>query len=171
MAVLNKYVNDDVEAGKIANAAFVNGAKVVQMVATEEIGVTPTDEIASVYRFFKGISGNLIPTKIEVYGDAALVALVVDVGLYEQSVYNGDTGAVIDLDVFGDGLAVDDITTSTDAMDGMVTVDIADRQKKIYEHAGHTVATAKAGYDLCLTSATAATTGGTVTVVATFIEG
>ncbi len=167
MTVQDKYVSAALASGKIEMAALANGARIVQMVQTEEIAATPTDEILSVYRFFKGLNGNLIPTKIEVFGDTAIVALVADVGLYEQGV----GGLVVDSDAFGSALNIAGITTATIALDGMGAVDIANRRKKIYEHAGHTVKTSKDGYDICLTATTAATTGGTVTIVATFIVG
>jgi len=177
MAV-DKYVHADTEAGKIANAAFVNGARVIGMVGTEEIAA---DGDGSVYRFFKGVSGNLIPITMKVYvDDAVTLAIDSDIGLYEQTPFNGDDGAVIDADIFADSL---DLAPSGGALpgtvagvtetpaDGLCSVDIADRNKKIYEHAGHTVADAKAGYDICLTTNTDAGTGGTVTIVAEFIEG
>jgi hypothetical protein len=176
MAVQDKYVNADVAADKLGNAALVNGARVIAMVATEELAAG--DSAASVYRFFKGVSGNLIPMDIKVYYDDAITDEVdADVGLYEQGV----GGAVIDADVFKAGL---DFTTAggsvrgggvighEEATDGMGSVDIANLTKKIYEHAGHTVNTAKDGYDICLTCNTGVTTtGGTVTMIATFIEG
>lgn len=171
MTVQNKYVSALLAAGKLENAALgAGGARTITMVATEEIATTTTDEILSVYRFFQ-VSGNLIPVKIEVYGDAAIVALQMDVGLYEQTPFGGADGPVIDRDIFGSAIDIDGITTSTAPIDGMENLDIANRTKKIYEHAAHTVLTSKAGYDIALTSTTAATTGGTVTVVATFVEG
>ena len=142
MTVQNKYVSAALAAAKLEMAALANGARTITMVQTEEIATTTTDEILSVYRFFKGLKGNLIPTKIEVFGDSAIVALAMDVGLYEQSV-GGVPGAVIDRDVFGAAIDIDGITTSTAAIDGMSNVDIANRTKKLYEHGGQTVKNAK----------------------------
>ena len=177
MAV-DKYVHADVEAGKIINAALVNGASLVGMVATEEIAA---DGDGSIYRFFKGVSGNLIPVYLNIYVDDAVTeAVYTDVGLYEQTPPNGSDGAVIDADAFADSL---DLATAGGALrggvdgvtetpaDGMASVDIANLTKKIYEHAGHTVNTAKEGYDICLTTNTDAGTGGTVTMIGLFIQG
>jgi hypothetical protein len=172
MAV-DKYVSAAITAGKLENAALCNGARVIGMVATEELAA---DGDASIYRFFKGVSGNLIPINIKVYVDDAVTEAVdSDIGLYEQ---NG--GPVIDADIFADSLDLAPAggalrgtvagVTETPA-DGMCSVDIANLTKKIYEHAGHTELTAKAGYDICLTTNTDAGTGGTITMIATFLEG
>ncbi len=176
MAV-DKYVSTLLAAGKLENAALCNGARIVGMVATEELAA---DGDASIYRFFKGVSGNLIPIEMKVYVDDAVTeAIDSDIGLYEQSVGSVD-GAVIDADVFADSL---DLAVANGALpgtvagvtetpaDGLCSVDIANRTKKIYEHAGHTVNTSKDGYDICLTTNTDAGTGGTVTIVALFLEG
>lgn len=180
MAVQDKYVNSDVANGKLGNAALVNGAPTTTMVATEEIAAG--DSAASVYRYFKGISGNLIPLNIDVYVDDALTdESDADIGLYEQ----GIGGAVISANVFADSIDlipsggalrgaadIGDVVEGREAIDGMKSVDIANLTKKIYEHAGHTVLTSKAGYDLCLTLNTGiTTTGGTVTMIATFAQG
>jgi|3_EtaG_2_1085321.scaffolds.fasta_scaffold17854_2 hypothetical protein len=176
MAV-DKYVHSTVEAGKIVSAALVNGARVIGMTATEEIDA---DGDGSVYRFFKGVSGNLIPYEMKVYvDDAVTLAVDTDIGLYNPTAYNGDDGAVIDVDVFADSL---DLAPSGGALpgtvagatetpaDGLCSIDIADRTKKIYELAGHTALTAKPGYDICVTTNTDTGAAGTVTIVALFLE-
>lgn len=184
MAVVNKYVDADIEAGKIKNGALVNGARAITMVQTEELAAG--DSAGSVYRFFKGVSGNLIIHDIDVYVDDALTdESDADIGLYEQSVFNGDDGAVIDADVFADsldlipaggavrgGADIGDVVEGREAIDGMKNVDIANLTKKIYEHAGHTVLNSKAGYDIALTINTGiTTTGGTVTMIVKGTEG
>jgi len=175
MAVEDKYVSAALSAGKLENAALCNGARMIQMVATEEIAAA--DTTLSVYRFFKGVSGNLIVTKIEVYGDAAIVGPDdLDLGLYEQAEVDADGdangGTVIDADIFGTAIDVDGITAPATPVDGMDAVtDPADRVKKIYELAGHTAANAKDGYDIGLLLNTVASTGGTVTIVLTGVEG
>ncbi len=170
----DKYVNADLANDKLGNAALVNGARVVGMIATEEIVAADGD--GSIYRFFKSISGTLIPIEMKVYVDDAVTeAIDTDIGLYDTNL-----GAVIDADCFADSLdlataggglqgGVDGVTETP--CDGMASVDIADKTKKIYEHAGHDVNDAKAGYDICVTTNTDAAVGGTITIVATFLEG
>lgn len=178
MAVENKYVNALIAAGKIAEAAYVSGARTITAIATEELA--SGDDALSVYRFFKGLNPNLIPIDIKIYVDDAVVgATDVDVGLYEQSEGGVDgavvdrecLGATIDLSPAGGGVRGGGIIGTDEYIDGLNAVDIADLTKKLFEHAGHTVTNYKQGYDLALTVVSDTTTGGTVTVIAQFIEG
>lgn len=180
MTVQDKYVNASVESGKIVNGALVNGAVPIYMVATEELAAG--DSALSVYRFFKGVSGNIIIIDIDVYVDDALTDETdADIGLYEV----GIGGAAISKNVFADSLDlipsggavrgaadIGDVIEGREAIDGMKSVDIANLVKKIYEHAGHDVNDSKAGYDICLTANTGiTTTGGTVTMILKGIQG
>lgn len=170
MAVENKYVNDKVQAGKVDEAQYVNGQDIVAMVETEELAAG--DSNASVYRFFKGLNPNLIPIRIDVYGDAAITdANDCDLGFY-KSTKDGVLGAVISKDVLADALDIAGISSAVTPLNGLNNVDIANRKKKIYELCGHTVKNYVQGYDLALTANTGVTTtGGTVTIVAWFIKG
>ena len=174
MAVENKYVNALIAAGKIAESAYVSGARTITCVATEELAAG--DDALSVYRFFKGLNPNLIPIMIRIYADDAVVAATdVDVGLYETdlgAVVNREClGATIDLTPAGGLLRGGGVAGSDEYADGLNAVDIADLTNKLYEHAGHTVSNYKQGYDLALTVVSDTTTGGTITVIAQFIEG
>ncbi len=172
------YVNALIAAGKIAEAAYVSGARTITAIATKEF--VAGDAAGDVFRFFKSLNPNLIPIDIKIYADDALVgADDVNVGLYETT-DDGGTGVVVDDNCFGDDIDLSPAggavrgggADGTDEwVDGMKAVDVADMEKKIYEHGAHTVATYKQGYDLALTVVSEITTGGTVTVVAQFIEG
>ncbi len=122
----------------------------------------------------------MIPIDIKIYVDDAVAgADDVNVGLYEQT-DSGGNGAAIDDNCFGDDV---DLSPAGGALrgggadgtdewvDGMKSVDIANMTKKLYEHAGHDVSDYTQGYDLVLTCISECTTGGTVTVVAEFLEG
>ncbi len=175
MAV-DKYVSANLAAGKLEAAGLCNGSKVIAMAQAEEIGAADGD--GSVYRFFKGVKGNLIPLELKVYADAALTEIIdCDIGLYEQS-YGGVDGVVISADVFANSLdlAADSLQGLVDATpetpaDGIFSIDLADRLKTIYEHGGHTVATQKEGYDICLTTNTDAAVGGTILMILTCMQG
>ncbi len=179
MAVVDKYVNTELAADKLAEAARSNGTKVIGMVETEEL--TAGDSATSVYRFFKGINANLIPIRIQVFVDDALTDETdADIGLYKTNL-----GAVIDADVFADSIDlipsggalhgaadVGDVVEASEAIDGLKSLDIADHGKKLYILAGETIKNHDQGYDLCLTINTGiTTTGGTVTIIAEFLEG
>ncbi len=178
MAVVNKYVRTLVEAGKMEEAPYVNGSKKVGMIASEEFAAG--DDAGSIYRFFKGLNPNLIPIDIKIYVDDAVAgADEVDVGLYVPT-DDGGVGAVIDIDCFGDDVDLSPAggavrgggADGTDEwVDGMNAVDIANLPKKLYEHAGHDVTDYGQGYDLVLTCVSECTTGGTVTVIAEFLQG
>ncbi len=177
MAGNDVYVNENREAEKLADAPYVNGARTITMVETEEFTVSDGSSTADIYRFFAGINPNLIPIDIKIYVDDAVVgATDIDVGLY----LNGADLAAVDSDVFADGIDLSPaggavrgggVIGHDEFIDGLAAVDIANLTKKLYEHAGHTVSNYKAGYDLALTSNSNVTTGGTVTVIAQFIEG
>ncbi len=177
MAGNDVYVNEDREADKLAAAPYVNGARTITMIETEEFIISDGSSTSDKYRFFAGINPNLIPIDIKVYADDALVgATDVDIGLY----LNGAGLDVVDEDVFADGIDLSPaggllrgggIIGTDEYLDGLKAVDIANLTNKIYEHAGHTIKNHKAGYDLVLTVKSDVTTGGTVTVIAQFIEG
>ncbi len=181
-AVTDVYVNELLESGKIAEAAYVNGSRNLTVIETEEIAIADGSANIDIYRFFKGLNPNLIIIDLKIYVDDAVVgATDCDFGLYEQTDDSAD-GVAVDDDVFADGLDLVALgaagvalrggtdTTADGAIDGLVGVDIANLTKKLYEHAGHDVTDYKQGYDLALTIRSDVTTGGTVTVIAQFIE-
>ena len=179
-AVTDVYVNELIEAGKIAESAYVYGARTITIIETEEFPIADGSANIDIYRFFKGLNPNLIPIDIKVYADDAIVgATDVDIGLYEQTSDSG-AGVVVDVDVFAEGSRLSQagghvrgggIIDTDEYLDGLKAVDIANLTKKLFEHAGHTVTNYKQGYDLALTVNSDVTTGGTVTVIAQFIEG
>lgn len=167
MAVINDYVNSNTlsTTGKLAAAALSVGAEVVHMCQTFEIAAA--DDNGSVYRLFKALNPDLIPVRIEVRCDAITSGTDFDLGFYlplEQG------GAEIDKDVLMDGQSLASALTTSPA-DGMQTVDIANRTKRIWELCGHTQDTKKLGYDLALTGNTVGSAAGTVTVNAYFVQG
>lgn len=166
MAVRNEYVNADVEAGKKSHGALIDGGKMISMVATFEVAAG--DDDASVFRLFKNVDPNLIPINLRVACDALTGATDWDMGLYEPDEAGG---AVIDKDILADGMNLAAGFSRILALDGLVSVDLANAQKRIYELAGHTLATRKPGYDICLTANTIGSGAGTVTVFGTFLQG
>jgi len=165
MAVQDKYVNADLIADKLANPALMSGAKVVAFVSTFETAVA--DDDGSVYRIAKALQPSLIPIQITIYNDAITASTDWDLGLYET----GIDEAVIDADVFVDGISMAGARVLGSGVSGLTAVDVANLYKKIYEHAGDDVTDYKAGYDLALTANTVGSAVGTITVVAILIEG
>ena len=166
MAVINDYVDSNIASGKLNSGALVNGGAVKVVPVTFEIAAA--DDDASIYRVLKDINPDLIPVKIELYTDAMTGATDYDLGIYLPL---SEGGAEIDKDVFLDGKDVNAGNLKASPIDGMTNVNIANLQKKIFEHAGHTIATKKRGYDIAITANTVGSGAGTVTVVFYFIQG
>ncbi|KKM68555.1 hypothetical protein LCGC14_1459720 [marine sediment metagenome] len=175
-AITDVYVSELLESGKLAEAPYVNGARTITVIETEELPIADGSANIDIYRFFKGLNPNLIITQLKVYVDDAVAgATDCDLGLYEQ---NG--GVVVDVDAFADGVDLSQagghvrgggVIDTDEFLDGLKAVDIVNLTKKLYEHVGHTVKNYKQGYDLALTINSNVTTGGTVTIIAQFIEG
>lgn len=165
MAVEDKYIDSLVAAGKLGNGALVNGGALQAMPFTFEVAAADSD--GSVYRIAKNINPDLIPVKMEIYNDAITAGTNYDLGLYESGV----GGAVIDKDCFAEGLDMSSAAVKASPKDGMKDVDVANLQKKIYEHGGHTIATKKLGYDIALTGDTVGSAAGTISGILWFIQG
>lgn len=165
MAVEDKYIDASVAAGKLtASVAGSLGAETRTFIATFELAAA--DDNGSVYRLFKNLSPDLIPVRIEVRCDAITSGTDFDLGFYKSGV----GGAEVDKDILMDGQTLASALTTSPA-DGLQTVDIANRAKRIYELVGHTQSTKLAGYDLCLTGNTVGSAAGTVTIIAVFAQG
>lgn len=169
MAVRNEYANANTESGKLDIGGLVDATgKVFGGVATFEIAAG--DDDASIIRLFKNVPADLIPVSLLIACDALTGCTDVDCGLYDPDERGG---AVIDKDILADGVDIAAGFTRLLAKDLLVSVDIADGQKRLYQLAGHTLAagTRKPGYDIALTFNTIGSGAGTVTVYALFIQG
>lgn len=164
MAIVDKYVDANNEAGKLATALTTFGQDAIVAVAT--VAVVSGDDDTSVYRLFKSLPSNLVPVKITVQNTAVTGGTDYDLGIYKVN------GAVIDKDILADGVSM--ATARTIAVDnnvGMTTIAIADGVKTLQELAQ----TADAGnndnsYDLALTANTVGTADGTIKVTAWFVS-
>lgn len=166
MAVENKYVNSDLNAGKLANAAFSHGQKPFVLVNTFEVAAA--DDNGSIYRIAKNIDPDLIPVRIEVYNDAITSGTDYDLGLYEPLEAGG---AVIDADIFANTLDMSSGAARGSAKDGLENLNIDKVQKMIYELAGHTLSTKKRGYDIAYTANTVGSAAGTISTLMFFVQG
>ena len=164
MAVENKYIDANVAAGKRGSGPLVEGGALRAMPFTFEVAAADTD--ASVYRVMKNVDPTLIPVKFDIFNDAITGGTVYDLGLYES-----ELGAVIDADVFAANLDMSSAAAHASPKDGLTTVDVANVQKRIYEHAGHTLLTKKIGYDIAFTADTVGSGAGTISGVLYFAQG
>ena len=69
MAIEDKYVNADAEAGKLVNSAF-NGDGADTYTAIAIVSVAAADTNASVYRLFKGVNSDMILTSVTITNSA-----------------------------------------------------------------------------------------------------
>lgn len=168
MAVENKYVDADLAANKRGLASAIGPGQ--QWASIISFEVAAADDNGSVYRLFKNLSPDLIIKDLKLYNDAITGATDYEIGLYETSTDSAD-GAAVDIDVFLGSTDINAGNARGSAVDGLGAVDIADMGKKLYEHAGHTLATRKSGYDIAITANTVGSGAGTITVEAEFIQG
>ena len=169
MGVINDYVNADTAANKlVASVNSGKGQKTVTMIQTFEVAAADSD--GSIYRIFKNLDPELIPVNIQIANDAITAGTVYDVGLYE-TLNEGQGGTVVSDAVFASALDLSSAHVSGSELSAISAIDQANRSKRIWELAGHTQATKKAGYDLCLTADTVGSAAGTITVIATFALG
>jgi len=169
MTVRNEYANALTEAGDLDIGALVDGQGPVKGgVATFEIAVADDDN--SVIRIFKNVPSEVIILSLRLSCDAITGCTDVDCGLYNPTV-GGVAGAVIDKHLLADGVDIAAGFSRILGKDLLVTVGLENAQKRLYQLAGHTFTTKKAGYDIALTFNTIGSGAGTVTVVGLFLQG
>ncbi len=164
MAVQDKYVNANLVSGKHSKAIASVGTEQITMVQTVELAAA--DDDGSVYRFFKDVPSTYIPVNITVACDAITSGTDFDLGLYKVGV----GGAVVDKDVLMDGQTLATaLTRATGAQLGLAAVDLADAAKSLGTLSAQT--NVDPSYDIALTANTVGSAAGTVTIIATFVQG
>lgn len=169
MAVENKYVDAELVAGNRANPSRTTPGSIWGTIVTFETEAANDD--GSVFRLLKGLNPDLIPLEIEIINDAITGMTDVDLGLYETTGEDGVDGPEVDKDVFLAGADIASGNAAGSPQEGLANVDLADRQKKIYELAGHTLGTRKPQYDIALTANTMGSGAATITVKFLFLQG
>ena len=155
----DKYALEALNNGEIGAAINTTGKSI--RVRTISFETSVAYAAGEVVRLFASVNPSEIPIKIEIANDAIAGASDVDVGLYRA-----EKGAVIDKDIFGDGLSFTSAVALNSAADGMQTVDISKvGADAFYQYAGDTIGSIKSGaYDLALTFNSDVSAVGTVRV-------
>lgn len=162
MAVENKYTNADIVAGKKAVPLFVSCAEGFNAVAIAE--VANGDSNNSVYRILKSVPAELVLMELLIDNDAFGAAGACDIGLFEAK----EEGAAYAQNCIGSAVS---LVAAAKRTNGANAIDPADAQKKLWELAGHTLATKQAHYDICITvTNVGATAEGTIAARAKFGE-
>lgn len=160
MAVVDQYVDADLEAGKLASALFSYGAETTVVRAT--VAVAAADDDTSVYRCFAGVPSSHVPISIQINNSAVTGGTDYDLGLYK-----GNGGVVVEVDILADGLSMASARTVATANNvGMTDVPIASLGSSLGELSAQT--DIDANYDIALTANTVGTAAGTIVVTAIF---
>lgn len=158
MAVEDKYVNSLLASGKLAPGHNAIGGQLLCLPFVFEVAAA--DSNASVYRIGK-LPANAIPVKGEIFADASVDGTDFDCGLYKPGV----GGAVVDKDLFADGLDLasgEAITAPLNLLTNLGGADpIASYGKNVWELLGLAAPTLQA-YDLAITANVAGGAAGTI---------
>lgn len=138
MAVVDKFVNDDIEAGKKADPSVGYFSNVIGGVYKGELESGNSNN--TILRFVT-FPAEVIIKNISISCDALGTSGALNLGLYKP----GAGGAVKDADVF---LASFDASSAVKEGNGMATLDIANHNKKLYELAGDTLASKESSYTI-----------------------
>lgn len=162
MAVESKYANSDIAANptKLLPAREQGGADVQFIEARLEIAAG--DDDGSRYVMFRGLPAGLIPYRIDIACDAITGGTDFALGLSETVEDEAAIGATIVKGVFTDGQTL--ATASDFGLNGMAAVAIENRNRPLWQHAGHTLLNKRGSYDMVLTGDTVGTVAGTVMV-------
>jgi hypothetical protein len=166
MAVINDYVTEVANLGTLDKLEPVTegGGLVYKRIVTFEVAAA--DDDTSKYRIARINSSDVISSIL--YGNDALTSGTDwDLGIYD-TVANG--GAVVEVDIFADGADLSSATAGAVASNGMVSVNIADRTKRVWELVSGLTVDPKKQYDLVWTANTVGSAAGTVTTAIEVIK-
>lgn len=166
MAVEDKYISTKMAAGLKDNAAKVSGGKQVTLAFNFEVAAADSD--GSVYRLAR-LPANAIPVDFKLFADAITGGTDYDIGLYHENL-----GAVVDKDLFADGLDPASGEAITAPLNGLTNLGGADPVaavgKKLWELLGLSKPN-RGGYDLAITANTVGSGAGTISGFFTYILG
>lgn len=158
MAVQDKYTNALIESGKKGPDYFASGGRLLCLPFVFEVAAADSNE--SVYRIGR-LPANAIPVKGEIFADASIDGTDFDCGVYKPGV----GGAVVDIDLFADGLDLasgEAITAPLNLLTNLGGADpIANYGKNVWELLGLS-APNRQGYDLAITARVAGGAAGTI---------
>lgn len=162
MAVQNKWVNADVEAGKPGNPGNIMPGQIFGFACTFEIAAA--DDDGSIYKVAQ-IPANLIPLQIKMNSDAIANATSYDFGFYKENGVEADKDILMAAHDINAGFAMG---SELDLMHDLAIDKIG---KKVWEILGLTVNTKEENYILAFTANTVGTAAGTISVRGLFIQG
>lgn len=172
----NDYVDTNILAGKLANAALVSGVPVIEAVQSWVVGASDYATSAPVYRVFKGIPSDAIILSIKILNEAVAGVTAGTIGLHNVLDFDG-LGAVVDADVLCAGFNFSSANTiASVAAEALTAVTIANREKQLWELAAQTQAPGAAGpkapaYDITFTMTDMTTNTAAIMARLSYIRG
>ena len=166
MAVENKWVDTDLEAGRKSAASKVAGGQVRELAITFEVAAADSD--GSIYKLAR-IPANAVITKAELNCDAIAGSTDWDLGFYDD-----DEATAVDADILADGVDINAgaaLGSEVNMLGNGSTYGVDDIGKKVWEILGKTISNKKEGYILALTANTVGSADGTVSLRLQYLEG
>lgn len=169
MAVVDEYrisglsVTGVADHPRAARASKLSGAHEEVMKFTFE--VLAADSNDSVYRVFKDVNPNIIPTAFLILSDTITGSSDWNVGVWLPNL-----GALVVENCLADALDLSGGKSLITPANGLAAVAIEDvGTKRLYELAGHTIKTKKKSYDIALKGVAVGSIDGTVSGVLRYI--
>jgi len=162
MAVVNEWINTEVEAGKLGNPSKIMHGRIFAFATTFEIAAGDSD--GSTYKI-ANLKSNMVPKEIKLNCDALTSSTDWDLGFYTEAGIEVDENILMDATDISTGYAVGSEINCLSALA------IANIGKKIWELLGKTVANKDDAYVLTLTGQTIGSDAGTISLRGEFIQG
>lgn len=129
-----------------------------------------TESDGTIYRIFKGLSGNIVPLQIGIYtsGIAGFTSAklgLLNVGLQKGVVTAGSDACFM---AAGQSLAAATVTWGT-PINGLTALSALLIQQTLFAYAGNTILNRQGAYDLALTGVTAGTATGNLAVYMEYV--
>ena len=172
----NDYVDTNILAGKLANAALVSGAARISAIQSFVVGASDYATSAPRYRVFKGIPSDAIILSIKILNEAVAGVTAGTIGLSNVLDFDG-VGATVDAACLSAGFNFSSANTIASVpAEALTAVTIANREKQLWELAAQTQAPGAAGpkapaYDICLYMTSMTTNTAAICVMLEYIRG
>lgn len=148
----------------VLNKANVDGAR--ERHKRGVVAAVSGDSIASVYRFFRVKSNDLV-SRLTLDNATLGAACTMDIGIYKTA---KDGGAVVDADLFASAVDMNAANRGLDVLRESGVITVADMEKRLWELLGLT-ADPGIDYDVCGTLVAAAAASGSVCLHGSVVGG
>ena len=172
----NDYVDTNLLAGKLGNAAVVGGVQKITAIQSFTVGASDYATSAPVYRVFKAIPSDAIIISIKILNEAVAGVTAGTIGLSNVLDFDG-IGAVVSAACLSAGFNFSSANTIASApAEALTAVTIANREKQLWELAAQTQAPGAAGpkasaYDICFFMTSMTTNTAAICAILEYVRG